>query len=197
MKQLPARVDWYTATEVGITVTGNPTLKQIDDELAMYNSMKEFSTWAIADLVKYAYEKYGEDDAYGMVSLATRYHKNYLYNIVWISNAVAPAQRRSLSETAMTFSHHQEVAPLEPKLQDAWLDYATEKQMTRNELRQDIKEHGIPPTNILPLPKQVVIDVKPTLEESVIRYCRAVDRHDDNLTYKLFDEMKHHVEHKL
>ena len=197
MNTLPVAADWYTATEVGLIITGDPTLEQIDTELAMWNQVSELSKWAIADLVSYAYEKYGEDEAYNHVHSLTRYHKTYLYNIVMVANKVAQPQRRSLSDTDMTFSHHQAVAPLEPALQDDWLNYATEQRMTRDELREDIQTYGTPPINILPMPKQVVIDVKPTLEESVIRYCRAVGRHDDDLTYKLFDEMKRHVEHLI
>ncbi len=197
MNTLPVLADWYVATEVGLTITGDPTLEQIDEELAMWNVVSELSKWAIADLVKFAYEKYGEEEAYGMVSLATRYHKNYLYNIVMVSNKVAPAQRRSLNNTGMTFTHHQAVAPLSPELQDAWLDYATEKQQTRDELRDGIQEHGTPPTNVLPMPKQVVIEVKPTLEESVIRYVRAVKRGNSDLAGEYFLDLVLYVEHKL
>ncbi len=197
MNTLPVLADWYVATEVGLTITGDPTLAQIDDELALWNIISELSKWAIADLVKFAYEKYGEEEAYGMVSLATRYHKSYLYNIVMVANKVAPAQRRSLNNTNMTFTHHQAVAPLSPELQDAWLDYATEKQQSRDELREDIKEHGTPPINILPMPKQVVIEVKPTLEETVVRYVRAVQRDNLDLAHKYFLIMESQVEDKL
>ena len=197
MNQLPVAADWYTATEVGIVVTGKPTLQQIDGEIALWNTVRELSTWALADLVKYAWEKFGEDRAYDEVQAMTRYQKSYLYNIVSVANKVAPETRRPYNETGMTFSHHLAVAPLEPELQEKWLDYASEKQHTRDELRQDIQDYGTPPTSTLPEPKQVVIEVQPTLEETVMYYVRAVKRDDATLSLYYFGLLEKKVERLL
>lgn len=54
----------------------------------------------------------------------------------WVSSQIEICRRRQ----SLTHAHHSEVASLEPKEQDKWLDRAESEGLTVKELRQEIRD---------------------------------------------------------
>jgi hypothetical protein len=64
-----------------------------------------------------------------------RFKKKTLWNLAHISRAIESSRRRE----DLSFSHHAEVAALEPDYQTAFLNDAAEKSWTRDELRDQVR----------------------------------------------------------
>ena len=81
---------------------------------------------------------YGEKFAQGAEALGD--DPKTLVNLAWVAERVAPARRRA----GLSFSHHAEVAALEPKEQDTWLARAETEGWTRGQLRKALKGERAP-----------------------------------------------------
>ena len=90
--------------------------------------------WAIGDWLLYGESRYGE--AYAQAIQVTRLSYQTLANMRWVAGRIPPERRHP----ALSWSHHVEVAALDPDAQDYWLNRAEEEGMSRDELRQAI--HG-------------------------------------------------------
>jgi len=99
--------------------------------------------WWVGDWYNYGERKYGERAAQaigGEVDLAAE----TVRAAGWVAGRVEIVRRR----TNLSWSHHQEVAALEPKEQDRLLDRAEHESLTRAELRaavRDLKRIALPP----------------------------------------------------
>lgn len=123
----------FTLTKTGLLAHGSPTfteweycgnfLKQTD---------KAVQFW-IGDWLNYGESKYGE--TYTQALEATDYENKTLRNGKWVASRVELSRRRD----NLSFSHHEEVASLEPSEQDYWLDRAESESWTRNDLRHNLK----------------------------------------------------------
>jgi len=98
--------------------------------------ISNFSSWAIGDWLAYGQATYGEMYAQAMDITGKSY--SWLSKLKYVARAIPKDRRWPLP---MTVSHHMEVANLTPDEQEAWLAYATENNLTKDELRQAIK-HG-------------------------------------------------------
>lgn len=92
--------------------------------------------WWIGDGIRFGERKYGE--TYTQALEESSYKYQTLNNDVWVADSVQISRRRE----NLSWSHHAEVAALEADEQDRWLDFAQEKQLSRNELRAAIKEEA-------------------------------------------------------
>lgn len=89
--------------------------------------------WWIGDWLRYGNHAYGE--RYVRAARVTGYDVQTLMNMVYVASHFEPARRRG----SLSWSHHAEVAALDPADQDAWLDRAEAEQMSVRCLRQEIR----------------------------------------------------------
>jgi len=82
----------------------------------------------------YGEKKYGE--MYAQALDATDYEYGTLRIIQHVSSSIELLRRRN----NLSHAHHQEIASLEPKDQDEWLDRAEKERLTVKELRQEIRD---------------------------------------------------------
>jgi hypothetical protein len=89
--------------------------------------------WWIGDWVNHGERAYGEK--YTLAIDATGYEYQTVANCAYVAKAIEPSRRRE----GLSWSHHAEVAALEPSEQEAWLDRAQAEGLTRNGLRKAIR----------------------------------------------------------
>jgi hypothetical protein len=89
--------------------------------------------WWIGDWLRYGNERYGE--RYARASRATGYDAQSLMNMVYVASRFEPAKRRE----ALSWSHHAEVAPLDPEDRDSWLDLAETQRLSVRSLRVELR----------------------------------------------------------
>lgn len=96
--------------------------------------------WWLGDWLRYGEQRWGEK--YAAAQLETGKAYGTLANYKYVADRIEPSRRRE----NLSFSHHQTVASLPPKEQDAWLDESEPEapdqppRMTRQELRSAIKD---------------------------------------------------------
>ena len=94
--------------------------------------------WVIGDWLNYGEEKYGEDYAAALPDTDRGYES--LGQCKWVAKAVEPSTRVQ----ELSWSHHREVAKLEPESQKFWLDLAVEYDWSVRELRDAIRDANKP-----------------------------------------------------
>jgi hypothetical protein len=92
--------------------------------------------WIIGDWLNYGLEHgYISNRRYDTAQELTGYDRKTLYNLAHVARAV-PSSRRCEN---LSWSHHYEVAALDPSLQQQLLERASVQRLTRRELRYQIK----------------------------------------------------------
>jgi N6-adenosine-specific RNA methylase IME4 len=116
---LPARLTFEEWAEVGTTLS------------AMSNGVM----WWIGDWWRYGDQKYGERAAQALDSESYSYQT--FMDAGWVSGQIETSRRREV----LSWSHHREVAALEPAVQDELLDRAIQENWTRAEIRQAVNDY--------------------------------------------------------
>lgn len=88
--------------------------------------------WWLGDWCRLGEQAYGEK--YAQALEATDYEEGTLRNAVYVASAVDPDRRRD----ELSFSHHQEVAKMEPDMQDKWLEAAVKFKWNVKRMRDEI-----------------------------------------------------------
>lgn len=91
--------------------------------------------WWIGDWLCYGNHTYGE--RYARAARLTGYDVQTLMNMVYVASHFQPERRRE----NLSWSHHAEVAALDPAEQDQWLDRAEADRLSVRCLRQEIRGH--------------------------------------------------------
>jgi hypothetical protein len=89
--------------------------------------------WWIGDWLNYGERAYGKEHTEALE--ATGYDVSSLHNMAWVAGSFDPSRRRA----TLSWSHHQEVAGLEPPEQDLWLERADEGRWSRRRLRSELR----------------------------------------------------------
>jgi hypothetical protein len=97
-------------------------------------SMERSISWWLGDALNYGEHAYGEKYAQAIEATGLSYQT--LANCAYVAGAVEVSRRRE----NLSFSHHAEVAALEPEKQEVWLDTAESKDWTRSDLRRTLRE---------------------------------------------------------
>lgn len=106
--------------------------------------------WWVGDWLNHGEGLFGEESAQAVDTNESRYDiakritpvdQGRLQNIRSVCGRVAASRRR----VELTFSHHEEVAALDPDEQNVWLARAVTSAWTRAELRQAIRDEKNPP----------------------------------------------------
>jgi hypothetical protein len=94
--------------------------------------------WWIGDWLNYGANAYGEK--YVQAVEETGYEVQTLMDFAWVAGKIEISRRREI----LSWSHHKEVAGLEPDGQDAALDRAAEEGWSRQQLRSVVSGNGKP-----------------------------------------------------
>ena len=89
--------------------------------------------WWLGDWGNYGDDAFGEASSHAVHELDLNYET--FKDTLWVASKVPPARRRA----GLTWSHHREIAALEPDQQDYWLGCAETEGMSRAELRREIQ----------------------------------------------------------
>jgi hypothetical protein len=89
--------------------------------------------WWIGDWVRYGNERFGE--RYVRASRITGYDVQTLMNMVYVASRFEPHERRE----ALSFSHHAELAAVEPAEREHWLDLAEQQRLSVRCLREEMR----------------------------------------------------------
>jgi hypothetical protein len=89
--------------------------------------------WWVGDWLRYGNERFGERYVQG--ARITGYDVQTLMNMVYVASRFEPARRRD----QLSFSHHAELAPLEPDAQEHWLARAETEGLSVRCLRQELR----------------------------------------------------------
>ena len=89
--------------------------------------------WWIGDWLRFGAEAFGE--RYAPAARTTGYDRQSLMNMVYVASKIEPGRRRE----QLSWSHHAELAALEPADQDRWLDHAVDERLSVRSLREAIR----------------------------------------------------------
>jgi len=96
--------------------------------------MERSIQWWIGDWVAYGERSYGE--TYTQAIEVTGQAYQTLNDVVWVARKFEFSRRRE----NLSWSHHREVAALEPPEQEGWLDLAERNEWSRNDLRRHVQQ---------------------------------------------------------
>jgi phage N-6-adenine-methyltransferase len=116
-----------------------------DEWLAVGNTFAQISSsinWWVGDWLNYGEKRYGETYSQGMN--LTHWTLERLANVKSITRSVKSSLRNEL----LSWSHHIEVAALEPEEQAVWLNRAEVESWSVRRLREEIKGPQIPPPSL-------------------------------------------------
>ncbi len=91
------------------------------------------SNWLVGDWLRFGTAEWGEK--YTLAARITGHDPHSLENMVYVASHVDISLRRE----NLSWSHHFLVAALDPDAQAHWLDIATERRMSVNDLRIELK----------------------------------------------------------
>jgi hypothetical protein len=91
------------------------------------------SGWWIGDWLNYGAQRYGEK--YSRAARVTGYDVQTLMNMAYVASRFEISRRRE----TLSWSHHAEVAPLEPADQERWLEVAAQERLSVRCLRTEIR----------------------------------------------------------
>jgi hypothetical protein len=92
-----------------------------------------YSQWWIGDWLLYASGKWGE--MYTEAAKITGYDYGSLRNMAYVAHRFELSRRRD----KLSWTHHADVASLEPAEQDYWLDRAVEQRLNMQDLRTELR----------------------------------------------------------
>jgi N6-adenosine-specific RNA methylase IME4 len=128
--------DGFRVTEIGLRVTGQPTLAQWGHALRSINHAKSAMQWALGDLLLYADDRKWADDAVEEIMEGTGLKRSTLMNYKSVAKAF-PLTRRIAS---LTWTAHAMVASLPDETGDLLLASCTELAWGYEELRTHARD---------------------------------------------------------
>lgn len=136
--------DDISLSAVGIQL---PDDLSIDDYLRLSMAVVQVESsvqWWLGDLLAFGLRKSDQDFAWGetyqQVAAATGQDVNTLYTLAWVSRSV----EFSLRKENLSYSHHKEIAKLEPDAQAYWLEQAAQNGWSVRALRDAIRPPALP-----------------------------------------------------
>lgn len=108
------------------------------DEWGVYGStisrMSKSTNWWLGDWVRFGQRRY--DRRYRDASEISGYDEQTLMNLAYVAGRFSTSRRRE----TLSWSHHAELARLEPEDQEAWLDRAAAGQLSVRKLRAELRQ---------------------------------------------------------
>lgn len=122
-----------TPTQLDLSTAGDLSYERYEALGAYLGQINRSCSWWVGDWMLYGEGTYGEK--YAQAITVTGLAEQTLLNRIYVCKHVPPSRRRS----ALSFSVHAEVAPLNAKEQRYWLDRAEKGGWTRAQLREAMK----------------------------------------------------------
>jgi hypothetical protein len=131
-----------TALEAAGAIVTETSLQLYDPELpwADYERLGQFlgqmnraCSWWVGDLVLFGEQIYGEQ--YAQIEVSLGLAPQTIANRASVARHIPPERRRA----SLAFGVHAEVAYLEPRERDQWLDRAEREHWTRAKLREEMR----------------------------------------------------------
>jgi hypothetical protein len=119
---------------VGMKLPEDLSFEQWETVVARLAMITRACMWWIGDALAYGSRRYGA--MYKQALDSSGYDYQTLRNAAWVSSMIELSRRRD----KLSWSHHCEVAALEPEQQDALLDRAESENMSRDDLRRTVRE---------------------------------------------------------
>lgn len=147
-----ARLPQGSISLVGLELT-NPDMKfeEWENIGRSLGHMARWGSWALGDWLLFGEGLYGEEafaategtttDRYDVANRITGLAHGTLANYASVCARIARSRRR----VELFFSTHEPVASLDPEDQIRWLQIAVDDRLTKDELRQAIKDEKNPP----------------------------------------------------
>jgi len=125
----------FKATTTGLVVTEDDVPYELWEAYGgAIRRVEGAVQWIIGDWLNYGERKYGEMYAQGLEPC----EYDLLAKYKWVAGAVESCLRKQ----SLTWSHHKEVAKLEPEEQDYWLNEAVEQGYGVRGLREAMQDEG-------------------------------------------------------
>ena len=120
---------------LGLTIAENDILEADDIAgiLDFGTGLKSSASWVIGDMIVWARENANDE---WINHLSNRVDLDTCNNYASIARKVPRSRRRA----NLSFTHHAAVSKLDPEQQNEWLEKAEREGMSRDELRQAIKD---------------------------------------------------------
>jgi hypothetical protein len=91
------------------------------------------ANWWVGDWVRYGVARYGE--RYTLAARLTGYDVQTLMNLAYVASRFEVSGRRK----GVSWSHHSELAALEPHQQRYWLDRVVTDRLSHKDLRKELR----------------------------------------------------------
>jgi len=150
----------FELQKTGLLVTGKPTIDEWIEAGEKLKLVEGSIQWWLGDWLNYGESAYGE--MYSQALDATDYEYGSLRNAKYVANRIEMSRRRD----NLSFSHHQEVAPLELNEQNMFLNRAEKEHWSQKDLRNAIKEEKQKDIIALPIGEFRVIYADPPWQYS-------------------------------
>jgi len=118
-------------SEIGLKITGRLSYDQWADMMKGIQRAHRSMLWVLGDGFVYGEAKFGE----AFSQAIEEYSRESARNAMWVSSQIPPVRRL----TALSWSHHQQVASLPADEQGKFLKSAVEKRLTVHELRAAVR----------------------------------------------------------
>jgi hypothetical protein len=124
----------FCLTATGMIAIKDATFDEWSSALQWTQRVNDAVQFWVGDLLEYGEAKWGEK--YSQALDTTELHIQTLRNAAWVARQIPPNRRRA----ALSFSHHEAVAPLDPEQQEYWLKRSEHDNLTRDQLRIAIRQ---------------------------------------------------------
>jgi hypothetical protein len=96
--------------------------------------LSKSTNWWLGDWIRFGQRQYG-DHRYEIAAEVTGYDQQTLMNFAYVAGRFEISRRRE----TLSWSHHAELAGLDPDAQDRWLEAAIEQQLSVRQLRDRVR----------------------------------------------------------
>lgn len=137
--------DNVRAYKTGLIITNGATFEECQDADEKLNKIEGSVQWWRGDLLNFAEQKYGQ--MYSQFLDEDKRNYSTLRIQKWVASKFELLRRRN----NLSWSHHYEVADLEPEEQDELLDRAEDEGWNRNKMRKQVrlfKQHKLIAANV-------------------------------------------------
>jgi hypothetical protein len=119
----------------GVEVIGDPTFDEWRQAFGDLTRAQGSIQWWLGDMLAVGEARYGE--RYAQAVEATGYAVQTLMHMVFVASHVAPERRRQ----SLSFTHHKEVASLDPDEQEALLSEAEKREWRSRDMAEAVRTY--------------------------------------------------------
>jgi N6-adenosine-specific RNA methylase IME4 len=128
-----------TVTETALALPATLSFEEWERTGLLLGRISRACQWWIGDWLNYGERRYGEK--YAQALDATGLDYSTLTGMAWVAKSVETCRRRQ----TLPWSHHAEVAALDPAEQDEWLARAEAERLSVHNLRRALREPAAAP----------------------------------------------------